>query len=333
MLPTAGKDVPEFLRLPTSKGDEYFMLYSAVPQLVTESIIRAQKEMREFYSRSWNLALRQDVEFVTMISDDEFRAHIQVRLKNHYALLLALLSYPVIFFAARQEGIPEPQRNDLMELLNTNAQKLKPLDQIFRLQRKRLYDDARMLLPAWMVIPVLRGLVRGLRHLFLGKTLANKQYASIFDHEGQERVALAKKNKSSAPSNDGGEESGSAKSKKAATAKQQLLLLRTAAKELENDFLPRGAQLQPTLASLLERWNTQLDPVSKQHLTEDVNSLARDYVRRTKIGGKSKMPTAEDIRAHAQKIWEKDSLLQIRNRKDLQRYLELYLLYILETLN
>ncbi len=330
LLPTDAKDVPEFLRLTTSKGDELFMLYSAVPQMLSDSTIRSQKEMREFYSRSWPQALRQDVEFTTMISDDEFRAHILARLKNHYPTLHALLSYPIIFFAARQEGILESQRLELMEYLNINTQKIKPLDQLLRLQRKRLYDDARMLLPAWMVIPILRGIIRLARKLFLGKTLANKQYASIFDHEGQERVALANK-KEDKPTEDA-EGEDKPKSKKAATAKQRILQLRAQAKTLESEFLPRGSLLQPTMEGMIERWNTQIDPVSKQHLTEDVNSLARDFLRRSRITSKAKLPNAEDIRAYAQKIWESDSLMQIRNRKDLLRYLELYLVFTLETL-
>jgi hypothetical protein len=212
---------------------------------------------------------------------------------------------------------------------------VKPYDQLLHIQRKRLYDDARMLLPAWMVIPGLKGLVLLMRKLFLGKTMAARHISGIFDHEGQERVALAKKK----PAKDGGaegtEEGADAKGAtgKAASAKQRIAQLRNAAKELESEFLPRGSQLQPTLENLLERWNTQIDPVSKQHLTEDVNALARDFLRRTKVTSKAKLPTAEDIKAYAQKLWESDNLLQIRNRKDLLRYLELYILHVLETLN
>jgi hypothetical protein len=335
LLPVADKDVPEFLRVPTAKGDEFFLLYASVPPLVIESLLRAGKEMREFYNRSWIMALRQDVEFTTMISDDEFRAHIQARLKNHYPLLHALLVYPILFFAARQDGIPESQRNELMDMLNINTQKVKPYDQLLHIQRKRLYDDARMLLPAWMVIPGLRGFVLLMRKLFLGKTLAERQVSGIFDHEGQERVALAKKKPAKGEGSEGAEDGAEAKGAtgKAATAKQRIAQLRSAAKELESEFLPRGSQLQPTLENLLERWNTQIDPVSKQHLTEDVNALARDFLRRTKVTSKAKLPTAEDIKAYAQKLWESDSLLQIRNRKDLLRYLELYILHVLETLN
>lgn len=330
LKPKSDKDVAEFLKVHTTKNEEFFLLYNSVPVLISENIIRAQKEMREFYSRSWMLSLKQDIEFTTMYEDEEFRRHIESRLRNHYALFHALLNYPTVFFAGHLESIPENLRNEMMELLNAGSQRLKPLDAIFKLNRKRLLDDAKMMLPAWMVIPIIRGTVRFMRRLFLGKEMANQPYASIFDHEGQERVKLVKKSKGKTAGED--EAEGQERSGRAQTAKQQAARYRAAAKSLEAEFLPPGSQLQPTLESLVERWNTQLDPTSKAHLTEDVNSLARDYLRRSRINARSKLPSAEDVRAHAKKLWELENLLAIRNRKDLLRYLELYIVNLLENM-
>lgn len=332
LKPISNKDVPEFLKIHTTQGEDFFMLYTSIPTIISDNIIRAQKEMREFYSRSWMLSLKQDIEFTTMYNDEEFRAHIEARLRNHYALFYSLLSYPIIFFASRLDGINETHRNEIMDLLNVNGQKIKPLDTILRLNRKRMLDDAKMMLPAWMVIPIVRGAVRFMRRLFLGKAMANQPYATIFDHEGQNRITMAKKRTVSQVLDQKGEDESGEKSKTAASARQQATRFRSAAKSLEADFLPPGSQLLPTLESLAERWNTQLDPTSKQHLTEDVNSLARDFLRRSRITAKSKLPSSEDIRIFAHKLWEMDNLLQIRNRKDLLRYLELYIINLLENM-
>lgn len=339
LVPSGKKDIPDFLKVRTPKNDELYLLYASVVPLVSEGLLRAQKEMREFYSRSWMLSLKQDVEFTSMHSDDEFRNHIENRLKNHYPLLYCLLNYQTLFFAARIDGLNERQRADLMELINTTTQKVKSWDSMFRLSRKKLLEDAKMLLPAWMVIPVVRGMVRVFRNLFLGKELANKQYGNIFDHEGQERIQLAKKKKKSdeTASSTGaknGENNGAAsKNQAAANNKQQVAQFREAAKALESDFLPPGAKLAPTLDSLAERWNPLLDPSAKKNLREDVNSLTRDFLRKTRITSKSKLPGPDDVKSYAQKVWEADSLLAIRNRKDLLRYLELYIIHLLENMN
>lgn len=336
LVPAANKETPEIIRLNTGNDEAYFMLFSSVPQMVSEQLLRAQKEMREFYQHSWTLALKQDFEFTTMHGDQEFLKHVAFRLKSHFPLLDCLLDFKIIVLSSRLDSTQEPYRTELFNLLDAANQKMKSHDLILRINRKRLYDDARMLLPSWMVIPIVKSLVRFFRLLFLGPDLANKPYVTVFDHEGQERVQQAKKRQGGADKKagkQGGQQLQNEQTEEAAkntAARQQAQKFRDSAKELEGEFLPPGSNLQFSMEQVLDRWNTLLDQQTKNNLTEDVNSLCRDYLKKMRITSKSKLPTVADIRSYAVKVWETDSLLNIRNRKDLLRYLELYILNLLE---
>jgi len=315
VTPAEGKDFPEILSFHSGESEEYFILYTSVPAYLSENLLRAQKEMRDFYKRSWMLALRGDVEFTTMFQEDAFRKHVEQRLEHRYPQLNAILTFPIVFFASRIDGIPGQIRNDLNEILIASSQRLKPVEQIMRLNRKKMFEDSKILLPAWMVIPGLKQVVRFMRNVFLGPELASQTYASGFDHEGQERLTRKSKtneNKETKPS------------ASAPTSQQKAAAFKQAAKMLESEFLESGERLVPTLDSLAERWNQILEPKAKANLRTDIDSLCRDYLRKQRVFQKSSPPDVETLTIFAEKLITSDLLLGVRNKKDLKRYIQLY---------
>lgn len=335
LTPAPNKDTPEILRINAGEGEPSYVHFTSVPQLVSEQLLKAQRDSREFYKHSWTLALKQNIEFTTMHQDGEFLKHLAARLANHFPLLASLMDPKIINIAARQDACTEPFRSDLLGLMESGGAVLRPLNQILRVERKKIYDDARILLPAWMVIPGIRTVVRLVRILFLGPDLANKPYAEFFDHEGQERVQEKEGKKKGKETREtgkiaSGEADGGGKEER---NRQQIQKYRDAAKSLEPEFLPPGGSLEVSLSMLLDRWNTILDSQTKANLTTDVNSLCRDYLKKMRITSKAKLPSSADVRAYAIKVWETETLQKIRNRKDLLRYLELYILSLLENMN
>lgn len=328
-----GKDTPEILAFSTLGKEEFFMLYSSVAQFISENLIKAQKDMREFYKSSWLLALRGDVEFTTMHADEVFRGHIEDRMKRHWPILQAVLTFPIVYFASRVEGIPPQVRNDLSDIMVASTQRLKTIDQIMKIQRKKILEDAKILLPAWMVIPGIRTVMMFLRRLFLGKEMAGRSFTAGFDHEGQiryERMAKKKSSESSAETVSDDDSEGSRANGTGNSRQAQITAFRQSAKLLESSFLSENEILVPTLEQLVERWNQLLDPRAKADLLTDVNSLCKDYLRKQKAFAKQTPPSAETIKIYARKLVEGDLLSGIRNKKDLLRYVELYYLFLLE---
>jgi hypothetical protein len=67
-------------------------------------------------------------------------------------------------------------------------------------------------------------------------------------------------------------------------------------------MLPAGATLDVYLDELEEKWNRIINPQAKKNLTEDVNSLIRDYLRKTARTLRAATFTSERIQ-----IWRRPS--------------------------
>jgi len=327
LKPAAGRDYPDILTFTTLNKEEFFILFTSVPSYISEMLLRAQKEMRDFYKRSWMIALRNDMEFITMHGDELFRKHVAQRLNEHFPQLEAIMTFPTVYFASRLDGIPGTIRGDLTETIQPNGQRLKPLEIIFKLNRTKILEDAKILLPAWMVIPGIKQITQFVRRLFLGKEAQEQSLSSSFNHEGQELVtkgkkAAAKKLDTQAKDAELPDES--------ASSRQQQAAFRQAAKLLETEFLDGNTRLQPSMEQLAERWNQLLDITAKKNLLTDVNNLCKDYLRKQRVFNKQIPPEAQTIRMFADKLVESEHLAGIRNKKDLYRYILLYMVYVLE---
>jgi hypothetical protein len=90
-----------------------------------------------------------------------------------------------------------------------------------------------------------------------------------------------------------------------------------------------GRTAKATLEELAEKWNPLLDPVARQNLVEDVNSLVRDFLRRMKVGFRLIPPDRERIRELSAKLAQNDAFTEVRQKEPLRRYLELYMLTVL----
>jgi len=73
--------------------------------------------------------------------------------------------------------------------------------------------------------------------------------------------------------------------------------LKNAAEEIEKKLVPEGSSLEEELKTNLHGWNKMLNKQSREHLTEDVNSLIRDYMRKVLRTIRSSNFTAERIGA------------------------------------
>ena len=99
---------------------------------------------------------------------------------------------------------------------------------------------------------------------------------------------------------------------------------------LRDRALPAGKSLPTALDELAERWNPLYAPEQKANLVEDVNSLARDFLRSLRKGFLVSPPTLERLRDLAKQLATGKHLERIRKKEPLERYLELYFIKILD---
>jgi hypothetical protein len=114
-----------------------------------------------------------------------------------------------------------------------------------------------------------------------------------------------------------------------ASRRAQVARFKEAVRQLQGSYVAKGSTPQRTLDDLVERWNPLLDPVAKQNLVEDVNSLARDFLRRMKVSFRLIPPNRQRVKEWADRLCTNDAFSQIRRRDDLNEYLQLYMLTVL----
>ena len=254
-------------------------------------------------TRDWR-ALLYDFEHVDAMGDDHsFRVDLSKRIATAAPLLataLAMNLAPLVY--EEHKGSREAPAE--LEPCFGNGRTADP-DVLLDLDRKRLLVDVRMLLPLWYTIPVLSWII------------------SLFKRGAAQKA----KEKQALRASTAGEE---ASSPARAAPNNRALEFSEAARKAERRLVPQGYNLEEYLQTLVGRWNNLLDPVAKANLTEDINSLVRDYLRGVLRTMKPSGFTADRLEMMSANLADTPNLLKIRNHKALQEYIKLYMIKMLK---
>jgi hypothetical protein len=340
-----GADLPPLLSLKLPNNSLVYIYRSSVAKVLENQRARASKSFREFYKNSWYSALMENDELITMTSDEEFQKHIYNRLRERFPLLFTLLRFELLYLMTQEKGNSDEVKQACMRYLDLPSERIREIDDILELDRKKILQDARILLPFWMSIPILRGIVHLFRRIFLGRDFVERYHAERFDHEAQKSQKKKKKTAVEATTKQfgtvsGGGDAAAVRAREAAldtgestgkptTAKAQKADFKKQVQRLEPEFLERGKSLEMTMRELIDKWNPILDEAKRKDLVEDVNSMCRDFIRGLKISYRKPPPSADAIREMAKRLAGNDTFSRIRERNYLEQYIQLYFLKLL----
>ena len=79
-------------------------------------------------------------------------------------------------------------------------------------------------------------------------------------------------------------------------------------------------------------WNDRIGKQNYENLAEDVNSLIRDYFRKTLRTLKRESFNKDRIEHLAEALVNTPSMMKIKNHPALKRYIELYIIQIVKNL-
>ncbi|MFP4329452.1 MAG: hypothetical protein ACLFP6_01915 [Spirochaetaceae bacterium] len=300
---------------PEGEDRHYIMSKRIVPYLIGERD-RLRGELARFYRNGWAELLKNEKKLEMMKDNDAFDAHIRKAFKEKAPYAFALTSFDILFLAAEVEGVPEGFATDLKaEVIDVRAKKLRPYSVIFNLDRKQLYNEARLMLPFWQAVPILRGIVKLLRGMFAtGSSRRSSVTAEAMESDERSR-----------------QEQGGEKGRGGSAAEQkERAAFQKAIRELQKEYLQGYSSVEERLEALEEEWNPLLDKTARQNLVEDVNALCRDTLRRMKVMSRKHTPDRARIEALSERIAENEAFDVIRKRGALRNYLELYMLKVLE---
>jgi hypothetical protein len=98
---------------------------------------------------------------------------------------------------------------------------------------------------------------------------------------------------------------------------------------LKDQLIGEHASIPTTLSGLIEKWNPLYEPQARKNLTEDVNSMVRDFIRGIRRGIRNRPPDADRVRGIAAKLSQNTVFDRIKQKEHFKRYIEVYILRLL----
>lgn len=308
--------LPELFLFSPDGNDKYYIMTRRIGPYVLKERDRLRNELARFYRNGWAELLKNEKKLEMMTDNDAFDAHVKKAYREKAPLAYSLTSFDLLFLASEVEGVPDGVSQELRaEVIDARKKELRPWSVIFNLDRKQLYNEARLMLPFWMAVPILRGIVRLLRKMFStgGTTRTSATAEALESDEQAHRESKEQERKSSSRSD-----------------QEERQIFKKAIFAMEREYLREEQSVEHRLQELQEEWNPLIDKTARSNLIEDVNALCRDTLRRMKVMNRKHPPDKPRIEALAERIAENQAFDLIRNRSDFRAYLELYMLSLLE---
>jgi hypothetical protein len=318
--------LPYLVRL-AAHGHEYYVQRDLVAPVFLQKLSEASAEMREQCLDTWVATLKRDERTKPMHNDEAFARDVEMRVKEDYPLLAALASGPLLEQAKAETNVSEIARAELAKCFS--RAKLLPLPVLLGLSRPKLLKEARSYLPLWQVIPVVNVIVRLLRRLFAGAKTSRATEEPSGPGEAARTIGGADQARPARTEGPGRDAAPAAKAP-SPMAKESLASYRKAIAGLKARVVPAGKSLPAALDDLAEKWNPLYADGPKANLVEDVNALARDFLRSLRKGFLVSPPTRERLAELAKQLAAHKNLDQIRKKEPLERYLEIYFVKVLD---
>lgn len=223
-----------------------------------------------------------------------FERHVAMEVHREYPLLAGLATFQTLFLVIDGQELTPGMRDAALAVIDPQQRDIKDWTTILGLNREEIYRDARLRLPLWMLIPIIRGIVRLFRRKKRGAKPQPKSDSSS-QESSAERTAQREK-------------------------------FRQAMAAMEKRYLSAGMTADQQLKQLRNQWNPLIEPKARENLVEDVNALCRDTLRRMRYARTLQVPDAARIDEMAQRIAGNSAFERIRDRKSFETYLKLYMI-------
>jgi hypothetical protein len=197
----------------------------------------------------------------------------------------------------------EKQTEDVASFqLFVNGQ-LLPYSELLMLKQSKILANAKGRLPFTYTIPILSWIIG----FFTNRSrMKKKQAKSIQELSEESRTETHKSN----------------------SQKKQIAMAEQAV-ELSKEFVPEGSTMDRELNYLAKQWNRMITKEAYNNLTDDVNSLIRDYTRRVAKTLSSVSFTKDRILNLAETLCKTPNMQKIKDQDALVEYVALYILRLI----
>ena len=285
--------VPDILTFTNTSEERFYLLAEKAVPLVISLINEARKPVRDECIKRWHNILFNFDQEEAMKTEAAFANLIRSLTAEVSPNLYGLLNAPFTVSLLSDSRLNEIQSVEINRVFPNG--KLALYSEILMLNRAEMLSDTKILLPFWYTLPIIS------RIIAFFKRPRNKQK----------------------------DEKPKTKETKQQIAKPKLTL-KDVAENIAGEFIPEGMTFDEVLKRYLDEWNQNLNTTIRDNLTEDVNALIRDYIRSVQKTLSSLNFTVERVRGLAHNLAETPSLSKIKNKKNLTKYIELYILKVVK---
>ena len=308
----AGNDLPKLLVFKIESGTRYFIYKNNVIPLIIRLASDAHTEINDSLTKEWFKHLQNFDKLPEMTEEKAFNEKLEDELREKEPVLYSLLTstFLPVLNMEMQDSSTTGAQGSIFE-----GDEMMSYAGILQLNRNEILENARILLPIWYTIPVLSWIIA----LFTKKKTKkntnkkSKPKSIVQSEEVQAELDNLEPHQTQKPV-----------SKKDALIK--------AAKEVEREFVPHGASLESELVGYRKQWNKMISKQAISDLTEDVNALIRDYMRKVLRTLSSKSFTADRIRDLAATLADTPNMKKINEPQALLKYIELYMVYLVKNM-
>lgn len=310
----AYQELPELLIFKTDDEQRYFIFKSKVIQLILRLCTDAREQVQESIKNQWIKALKSFDVLPEMREQAAFEDKLEREVKVQSPILSALLNAsftPLLSY----ETTGSDDTGRISIFVNGH---LLPYSEILLIDRNKLLADAKILLPFWYTMPFFSWIARLI--LRPPKSKRNKKNGKT----NAELYREKEREKSKEDAETAMMSHNPVISKKVA--------LRDAAREAEENIVPSSSTLDRELDSYEHMWNKLIGKETHKNLTEDVNSLIRDYIRKVLRTIKTDNFNQKRIESLAESLVKTPSLQKIGEHDALQMYIQLYIIKLVKNI-
>lgn len=313
--PADPKTLPEIIKVKTVDKKEYYISRNTVSKFLLERSFSLFREIRAQIVQDWYEALEADEKRKEFKDSQAFEEYALSILKQLDPLFFSLLNFSLLFLILEQVK-PNPMETEFLEsILDRKGKKINPVSRIFRLDPENLLAEAKLKLPFWKTIPILKQIITFFIRLYSAQPKPRKSKKVAAMTLGTTETVAGEEGPSEPPVS--------------SSDRVQRVKFQKNIEVLKARYVGPKGDIKRELKDLIDLWNTLLDPTAKANLVEDVNSLVRDFLRKLKIAQRYQSPTPERLEKLAEDLVGHEALQKIRNKEALKKYILLYMLEVL----
>ena len=302
-LSTESEDntLPKLVVFKVASGTRYYIYKNKVISLIVRMCNEAHDNIKEILVNSWYDKMIEYSKLPEMHDKAKYEQKLEKLVEEHSPVLYALLNANFITLLAAEKNL-----DDSLQAFQLFVDgHLLPYSQLLMLQSDDVMSEAKARLPFIYTIPFFSWLI--------GLFRAHKI-------EKQKKAAQQAKKEVPDPMEILDNEDSGKKSKNRHEA------LAEKAKELFNEYVPEGSTVDRELNFLTKQWNRMISKDAYNNLTEDVNSLIRDYTRRVCNTLTAQTFTKDRVENLAEALVHTPNMQKIQEQKALTDYVTLYML-------